>query len=204
MITSYSQLLLKGYRGQLNGEAGMCVDFIGKGTKQMRELLADLLSFTQVGAGNGQLEHELVDLNLIFQKVTQSLTAAIDESAAIVTSEDLPQVEGEAAHFVQLLQNLISNAIKYHGDSPPRVHVTAELVNGEWRFAVADNGIGIDPEYHQKIFGVFKRLHGKAISGTGMGLAICQRVIERYGGRIWVESQVDHGATFYFTLRARG
>jgi PAS domain S-box-containing protein len=204
MITSYSQLLLKGYRGQLNGEAGVCVDFIGKGTKQMRELLSDLLSFTEVGAANGQWEHELVDLNLIFQKVTQNLTAAIDESAAIVTSEDLPQVEGEAAHFVQLFQNLIGNAIKYHGESPPRVHVTAELVNGERRFSVADNGIGIDPEYHQKIFGVFKRLHGKAISGTGIGLAICQRVIERYGGRIWVESEVDHGATFHFTLGARG
>jgi PAS domain S-box-containing protein len=203
MITSYSQLLLKGYRGQLNTEASMCVDFIGKGTKQMRELLSDLLSFTEVGAANGPPEHELVNLNLILQRVTHSLKAAIDESAALVTCEDLPEVEGEPTHFVQLFQNLITNAIKYRGESSPRVHVTAELVNGEWLFAVADNGIGIDPEYHQKVFGVFKRLHGKAISGTGIGLAICQRVIERYGGRIWVESQVDHGATFYFTLRAR-
>jgi signal transduction histidine kinase len=104
--------------------------------------------------------------------------------------------------FVQLLQNLISNAIKYHGAAPPRVHISAEQCQNEWRFAVADNGIGIEPEYHQTIFGVFKRLHGASVPGTGMGLAICQRVVERSGGRIWLESQPGEGTTFYFTLPA--
>jgi signal transduction histidine kinase len=118
----------------------------------------------------------------------------------MVTSGDLPLVLGQDARFVQLFQNLIGNGIKYRAELPPRIHVSAAQRNGEWCFAVADNGIGIEPEYHQMIFGVFKRLHGKAIPGTEIGLAICQRVVERYGGRIWVESQVGHGTTVYFTL----
>ena len=203
MLTSYSQLLVKGYRGQLDGEAAVCVDFITKGARQMRELLADLLSFTEAGAERGEAT-ERIDLNTILEKVKQNLKQAIEECGAVVTSGDLPTVHGQDARFVQLFQNLIGNAIKYCGEPPPRIHVSAEQRNGEWRFAVADNGIGIAPEYHQAIFGVFKRLHGKAIPGTGIGLAICHRVVERYGGRIWVESQVDQGATFYFTLPMSG
>ena len=111
---------------------------------------------------------------------------------------------GHRAHFVQLVQNLISNAIKYRAQRPPRIHISAEWKEGHWVLAVADNGIGIAPEHHQKIFGVFKRLHGKNVPGTGIGLAICQRVVERYKGRIWVESQPDQGATFYFTLPGQG
>jgi PAS domain S-box-containing protein len=203
MITSYSQLLVKGYRGQLDGEPGVCVDFITKGTRHMRDLLADLLSYTETGADREEAD-ESIDLNTIFEKVKQNLKTAIEESSAVVTSGDLPTVRGHDARFVQLFQNLIGNAIKYRGETPPRIHVSAEQRNAEWCFAMADNGIGIEPEYYQTIFGVFKRLHGDAIPGTGIGLAICQRVVARYGGRIWVESQVGHGTTFYFTLPVSG
>ena len=199
MITSYSQLLLKGYRGQLEGDAKMCVEYITEGTQRMRELLADLLSFTALGA-DGRHEPELVDLNISFQKAIHNLKAAINETSAIVTSEDLPHVMGLQANFVQLFQNLIGNAIKYRSERSPVVHISAENRNSDWLLSVADNGIGIDSKHYQRIFGVFKRLHGRGIPGTGIGLAICQRVVEKYGGRIWVESQVGSGTTFYFTL----
>jgi len=199
MITSFSKLLLEGYRGQLDGEASTCIEFITQGTKRMRELLADLLAYTQV-SGDGQQAVELIDLNRVFQKALENCKTALEESKANVTSDRLPAVTGYEPHFLQLFQNLISNAIKYRGEAVPQVHCSAAIVDGVWRVGVADNGIGIAPEYHQKIFGVFKRLHGKAIPGTGIGLAICQRAVERYGGRIWVESQVNRGATFYFTL----
>jgi PAS domain S-box-containing protein len=201
MITSYSQLLLKGYRGQLDGEAATCVAFITEGTQRMRELLADLLAYTQL-TGAGQEMVAFVDLNGVFHATLENCQAAIVEAAARVTSERLPTVQGYEPHFVQLFQNLISNALRYRSEHPPRIHVSAVLQNGAWRIGVKDNGMGIAPEYHQQIFGVFKRLHGKTIPGTGIGLAICQRVVERYGGQIWVESQVDQGATFYFTLPA--
>ena len=199
MITSYSQLLVKGYQGQLDGEAAVCVEFITKGAKHMRDLLADLLSFTEAGEEREEAD-EPIDLNVIFEKVTENLKTAIEESSAVVTCGDLPTVRGRDARFVQLFQNLIGNAIKYRGETPPRITVSAERRNDEWRFAVSDNGIGIEPQYYQTIFGVFKRLHGNTVPGTGIGLAICQRVVARYRGRIWVESVVGRGATFYFTL----
>jgi PAS domain S-box-containing protein len=199
MITTYSQLLLKGYRGQLEGEAGLCVQFIADGSKRMRDLLADLLAYTQLTM-DGQESSEIADLSVVYEEALHNLKAAIEENAAVVTSDPLPVVPGREAHLIQLFQNLIGNSIKYRSDSPPRIHVAAETQDGRWRFAVSDNGIGIDPLYQQQIFGVFKRLHGKQIPGTGIGLAICQRVVERGGGRIWVESQPNRGATFYFTL----
>ncbi len=167
----------------------------------MRELLDDLLAYTQV-AGSGQELLRPINLNQVLRKVMENCKATIEETGAVVTGDDLPTVSGHEPHFVQLFQNLITNALKYRNDCPPRVHISAQEEHGMWRIAVADNGIGIEPEYHQQIFGMFKRLHGKAISGTGIGLAICQRVVQRYGGRIWVESQVNQGATFYFTLPA--
>jgi light-regulated signal transduction histidine kinase (bacteriophytochrome) len=125
---------------------------------------------------------------------------AIQESGAVVTSDALPTVPGHETRFIQLLQNLIGNGIKYRANRPPRIHVSAGKADNAWRISVADNGSGIDPQFHQKIFGVFKRLHGRNIPGTGMGLAICQRIVERYGGRIWVESALGEGSTFHFTL----
>jgi signal transduction histidine kinase len=199
MITNYSQLLVKGYRGQLDGEADVCVNFITKGAKHMRELLAALLSYTKVGEEQDEAD-EPIDLNLILSKVTDNLKTAIDESSAVVSWSDLPTVRGQDARFVQLFQNLISNAIKYRGEAAPQIAISAEHRNDEWCFAVSDNGIGIEPEFYQTIFGLFKRLHGSSVPGTGIGLAICQRVVARYRGRIWVESVMGRGTTFYFTL----
>jgi light-regulated signal transduction histidine kinase (bacteriophytochrome) len=203
MITAYSQLLVKGYQGSLEGEARVCLEFITKGAKQMRDLLMDLLSYAEAGVDRGK-PHELIDLNLILENVKQNLNVAIQESSAVIISQRLPEIEGQEAHFVQLFQNLISNAIKYRGEQALRILISAEQLDGGWRFAVADNGLGVAPKYHSQIFGVFKRLHGQTISGTGMGLAICQRVVERYNGRIWVESQPGEGAKFYFTIRGNG
>ena len=201
MITSYSQLLLKGYRGQLDQEASTCIEFITDGTRRMRGLLADLLAYTQVA--NDRQEHaNPIDLNHVLEIVLGNCKPATDDATAIITSDHLPVVHGQEPHFIQLLQNLISNGLKYRGSQPPRIHVSAERQDGMWRIAVKDNGMGIAPEYHKQIFGVFKRLHGKNISGTGIGLAICQRVVDRYGGKIWVESRENEGATFYFTLPA--
>jgi PAS domain S-box-containing protein len=199
MITSYSQLLINSYRGQLDGEAGVCVSFISRGTRRMRELLSDLLAYTHL-TGEDQVELELVDLNSVFQKALDNLKASIEESNAEIRSAQLPIVYGHGAHFLQLFQNLLGNAIKYRGDNALEVNVSSAKDGGNWRVSVSDNGIGIAPEYHDRIFGVFKRLHGKRIPGTGIGLAICQRVVERYGGRIWVESAANEGATFYFTV----
>jgi PAS domain S-box-containing protein len=201
MITSYSQLLLRGYRGNLDAEASVCVDFITEGTSRMRELLADLLAYTQLTAQEDEVL-EPVDLNLVLQQARENCQATIEETGAILTSDPLPCIRGYQPHFLQLLQNLVANALKYRSALPPRIHISAQQQNGNWRFGVADNGIGIDPRYHHKIFGVFKRLHDKSIPGTGIGLAICQRVIDRYGGRIWVESELGSGATFCFTLPA--
>jgi PAS domain S-box-containing protein len=199
MITIYAQMLVNGYRGQLDGEAALCVDYITDGTRRMRELLSDLLTYTAVDAQITD-EAESIDLNLLVEDVIKNMKVSVEESGAVVTSAPLPVISGHRAHFVQLFQNLVSNAIKYRSECPCRVHVSVEEQNGTRRFAVADNGIGIAPEYHENIFGVFKRLHGKVIPGTGIGLAICQRVVERYKGRIWVESAPDQGATFCFTL----
>src|ERR1700722_9748986 len=200
MITSYSQMLVKGYRGNLDEEAALCVKFITSGTQRMRELLADLLVYTQVNDAAGGTE--LVDLNQVLEKEIENLKTSIDESEALVTHDELPTVRGHEAHFLQIFQNLISNAVKYRTARPPRINIGAHRSEDAWLLSVADNGMGIDRAYHQSIFGVFRRLHGREMPGTGIGLAICQRAVERYGGRIWVDSQVDHGSIFYFTLPA--
>jgi light-regulated signal transduction histidine kinase (bacteriophytochrome) len=200
MITSYSQMLVNGYRGELEDEAALCVKFIAEGTQRMRDLLADLLVYTQVT--DADCGTELVDLNQVLEKEIENLKTLLDESKALVTHDELPTVRGHEAHFLQIFQNLISNAVKYRTARPPRIHIGARQSEDAWLFSVADNGIGIDPVYHQMIFGVFKRLHGRELPGTGIGLAICQRAVERYGGRIWVESQIGHGSIFYFTLPA--
>jgi len=199
MITAYSQLLIKSHAGEFTDEARTFVRNIADGTARMRELLSDLLAYTEI-RGRGDEPVELVDLNATLDDVRQDLKASIDESGALVTSDDLPAVRALRAHFQPLFQNLISNAIKYRSAHPPRIHVSVEAKDGGLCFSVSDNGMGIEPEYHRQIFEVFRRLHGRKIPGTGVGLAICQRIVERYGGRIWVESQPGAGAKFCFTL----
>ena len=201
MITSYSQLLVREHRGALNEDAEKLVGYIGEGTKRMRELLSDLLAYTALSAEQ-EVSADLIDLNAVLKKVLENLKPAIRDSGASIRVNSLPRVRGAEVHFVQIFQNLIGNAIKYRGAAPPAINVSAGMLNGEWRFEISDNGMGIAPEYHEKIFGIFKRLHGKKIPGTGVGLAICKRVVERQGGRIWVESEAGQGAKFYFTLPA--
>jgi PAS domain S-box-containing protein len=200
MISSYSQLLVSGYQGDLSGEAALCVKFITEGTHRMRELLADLLAYTQVNGSHDAVESASVDLGRVFSITLQNCKTAIEEADAIVTSDPLPTVSGYEPHFIQLMQNLIGNSLKYRSSEQPRIHVSAKREGREWKLGVSDNGIGIEPEYHHSIFGVFKRLHGKEIPGTGIGLAICQRVVMRYGGRIWVQSMPNEGTTIYWTL----
>jgi PAS domain S-box-containing protein len=199
MVTTYVQLLARSLPPQLDGEPKVFIQNVLDGSMRMRGLLADLLSYSEIG-GEPIEPIGPVDLNSVLCTVLQNLEVAIQESGASIESERLPVVSGYAGHFVQLFQNLVGNAIKYRADNAPRIRITCRDEGREFQFAVTDNGIGIDPEYHGKIFGVFKRLHGKKIPGTGIGLAICQRVVERYGGRIRVESQVGKGATFFFTL----
>ena len=199
MVTTYSQLLIRSYAKNLQGDASGFVDNIVEGTRRMRTLLADLLAYTAINAA-GDEPLQRVDLNAVLENAKNNLKAAIAESGAVITSDPLPSIRGHEGHFVSLLQNLIGNAIKYRSNEAPRVHLAVQHENGDVKVEVSDNGIGIAPEYHQKIFVPFKRLHGRKIPGSGIGLAICQRIVERYGGRIWVESQEGAGSKFIFTL----
>jgi light-regulated signal transduction histidine kinase (bacteriophytochrome) len=199
MVTIYSQLLVR-QCGAVNDALITYRDYIVAGTTRMRELIADLLSYVEITTAPSQLKS--VDLNVTIEKVRENLRMVIEETGTVVTSDALPVISGHEAHMTSLFQNLISNAVKYRSEEPPKIHISAEPVDLMYQFEVADNGIGIAPEYHGQIFLAFKRLHGKSIQGTGIGLAICQRIVERYGGRIWVESELGKGAAFRFTLPA--
>jgi len=201
MITIYSQLLVRSYAGALDTQASAFLNNIETGTKRMRELLADLLAYAEIGARLDE-PAQPVDMNLVVQKVRDNLAFVVNESHATITVGPLPTICGFESHFVPLFQNLVGNAIKYRSHQPPHIEIVAVFTNEQIKICVSDNGIGIAPEYHSKIFVAFKRLHGKNIPGTGIGLAICQRVVERYGGSIWVESELGHGSNFVFTLPA--
>jgi PAS domain S-box-containing protein len=199
MISIYSQLLARNHSDSTSGDPAMFLENIVEGAARMRALLGDLQTYTHLGASaNGMAE--AVDLNDVLSDVRRNLDGLVGNTAAEVTADPLPAVPIHPAHATSLLQNLIVNAITYRSDQPPRIHISATAADGEYRFAVADNDIGIDPEYHAQIFELFKRLHSGRIPGTGVGLAICKRVVEQYGGRIWVESAEGEGATFFFTI----
>jgi len=199
MITSYSQLLERRYRDRLDGDALEFIDYVVDGAKRMQELINDLLAYSRVGT-RGR-EFESVDVEAVYKRVLGNLQLAIEEQHAEVSHDPLPMVQGDGLQLVQLFQNLIANAIKFHGDAQPKVHVSVESGNDEATFCVHDEGIGIEPQYVERIFQVFQRLHGKGrYPGTGIGLAICKKIVERHGGRIWVESQPGQGSKFYFTL----
>ena len=200
-VSLYSEVLRKRYEGQLDAEADQFISFIVNGARRMELLLKNLLEYSQAGSMEGPAEP--VNCDAVMRKVLLNLQAAIEENGASITWNGLPTVQAHEIRLVQLLQNLVGNAIKYRGGEPPKIHVAAECGNADWRFSVEDNGIGIKPEYAQQVFGIFKRLHGQSYPGTGIGLAICQRIVERYGGRIWVESTPGAGSRFYFTLPLR-
>ena len=198
-VAVYSEIVEKRYHDRLDAEGLQFLGFLKEGGRRLATLVNDLLAYTR--AGVGEIPDRPVDSAAVLQHTLASLAEAIRESGAVVTYENLPEVYMGESHLHQVLQNLIGNALKYRDSKPPRIHVSAVGRGASWCFAVADNGIGIEPQFKEKIFGVFKRLHhDRSYSGTGIGLAICQRVVERYGGKIWVESEPGQGSTFYFTV----
>jgi len=198
MVVNFTELLAQEYRGKLGLEADQYIEYSVEGARRMEALMKALLTYWETTAP-GHTETP-IDCNVALEKTVRNLQAAIAESNATITSDLLPTVLAEEAMLMQLFQNLIANSIKYRDGKPPRVHISAEDGGTAWLFSVRDNGIGIDPQYLERIFGIFKRLHGKEIPGTGIGLALCKKIVERRGGRIWVESELGSGATFKFTI----
>jgi PAS domain S-box-containing protein len=203
-ITIYGQLLDRRYSGFLDADGRQFLKYMVDGAQQMSLLLDGLLAYTEIAGETGKAAGS-VDAGAVLQRVLERLRGLIDETAASVTHGPLPTVAARETHLQQLLQNLVSNSLRFRSAGrPPRVHVSAERSGSDWRFSVEDNGIGIAPEYHARVFGIFKRLHARTgeYPGTGIGLALCKKIVERYGGRIWVDSASGQGATVYFTLPA--
>jgi PAS domain S-box-containing protein len=200
MVASYTQLLAKRYQGRLDGDADEFIAYAVDGCNRMQGLIQDLLAYSRSGT-DGKALREISGENAL-KEALGSLQASIQESGAVVTHDLLPTITTDDAQLALVFQNLVGNAIKYHGSEVPHVHVSAAENGGnEWIFSVRDNGMGIDPQYFERIFVLFQRLHGRAeFEGTGIGLAICKKILERLGGRIWVESQLEKGSTFYFAL----
>jgi PAS domain S-box-containing protein len=198
-VSGYCQLLQRRYQGRLDARAEEYIAEAVSGASRMQALIEGLLAYSRVGRrGNPFVS---TDAETAFVRAVANLEAAMTEGNAIVTHDPLPTVTADPTQLTQLFQNLIGNAIKYRGDQPPRVHVFAERRENEWLFFVRDNGIGIAPKYQQRIFAIFQRLHTRGeYPGTGIGLAICQRIVERHGGRIGVESAPGRGSTFFFSL----
>ena len=201
MVSNYCQLLARRYKGQLGKDADDFIGFAVDGARRMQSLIDDLLAYSRVGFKPAELKP--VDMNEVFETAARNLEIAIQESQAEVTKGQLPTIMADFKQMVQVIQNLVANAIKFQSDRRPAVTLTAFRKENHWLFAVTDNGIGIDPTFSDKIFVIFQRLHGKShYPGTGIGLAICKKIIERQGGAIWVESEPGKGSTFYFTIPA--
>jgi PAS domain S-box-containing protein len=204
MVASYTQLLAKRYRGQLDSDADEFIAYAVDGCNRMQQMIRDLLTYSS--AGTGAMDPQTISSELALDVALANLRVAMEESGALVTRDSLPTVTTDDTQLTQVFQNLIGNAIKYRGSAVPRIHVSARTGGRRERiFSVRDNGIGMDPQYFDKIFVLFQRLHGRGeFAGTGIGLSICKKILERLGGRIWVESQLDQGSTFHFALPDEG
>lgn len=202
MVSGYSQLLKRRYADQLDAEAQEFLDFAVGGVKHMQSLIQDLLAFSRLSTHGKPFAH--VDLSDVMEQVKTNLQVTIQEAAARIDVGALPTVRGDRTQLIQLLQNLTSNALKFRRlDASPRLRLAAIRDGAFWQLSLSDNGIGIEPEYRERIFVIFQRLHTReTYPGTGIGLAICKKVVERHGGRIWIESTVDLGTTFFFTFPA--
>jgi len=202
MVASYTQLLAQRYKGRLDSDADEFIAFAVDGCNRMQGLIQDLLSYSRAGANAEPLRE--ISCEGALEKTLRNLRPTIQDSGATVTHDSLPTIMTDETQLIQVFQNLIANAIKYHGAEPPLVHVSATRNSGnEWVFSVRDNGMGMEPQYFERIFILFQRLHGqKEFAGTGIGLAMCKKIVDRLGGRIWVESQPAKGSTFYFALPA--
>lgn len=199
MVSSYVQILAEDYSGRLDQNAERFIGYVVDGATRMKVLIDDLLTFSRVGTQGRPFD--AADCNYIIEQVLADQAPAIDSSGAMVTHGQLPTVSGDATQLAQLLQNLVSNALKYRRDVAPRVHVDVETGKEAWVFSVRDNGIGVAPHHYDRIFQMFQRLHHRnEYPGTGIGLAVCHKIVERHGGRIWLESELGEGSTFYFTI----
>jgi signal transduction histidine kinase len=198
MVTSYVQLLEKRYKNKLDQDADDFIYFAVDGAKRMQNLINDLLAYSRVDSRTKPFQP--VNMENALRVAVNNLSVAINENEAVITNGPLPTVMADEGQIIQVFQNLLSNAVKFHGSQPPKVHVSALKKAGEWIFAVQDNGIGIEPQYFERIFEIFQRLHGHEYPGTGAGLSIAMRIVERHGGRIWLESRPGIGSTFYFSI----
>ncbi len=202
MVTSFTKLLEQRYSGQLDADADQIINFAVDGATRMQVLIEDLLTYSRVGTRGKAFEP--TDCEAVFETALSNLGLLVKENSASVKKSPLPTVIADGRQLVQLFQNLIGNAIKYRSEQPPEIYVGAEYQASRWLFWVWDNGIGIDPKHAEKIFRVFQRLHSRQqYPGTGIGLAICQKIVERHGGHIWVKSEPGNGSTFYFTIPNR-
>jgi signal transduction histidine kinase len=201
MVAIYTQLLAERYQGKLDQNADKYIHYVVDGALRMQTLVQDLLAFSRVG--RQEVEYRTIDGRAVVETALQNLRAAIQDSGARIECAQLPTLVADSSQLAQLFQNLIGNAIKFHGAEPPLIRITAEKKDKDkdWLFSVVDNGIGIAPEHAEVVFAIFKRLHTRAeYPGSGIGLAICKKIVEQHGGRIWVESQPGRGAAFRFTL----
>jgi len=201
MVATYTQLLAEKYRGKLDANADRYIAYASEGAVRLQTLIQDLLAFSRIGHGNTPGSD--VDSNRAVEAALGNLKDTIAETGAVIRCERLPQVLAEPSQLAQVFQNLISNAIKFRTEQKPMVSVQAKRAGRHWEFSVSDNGIGIASEHQETIFVIFRRLHTRSeFPGNGIGLAICRRIVERLGGRIWVESRPGEGSTFKFTLPA--
>lgn len=201
MIASYLQLIESRYKGKLDKDADEFIAFSVDGAARLQDMITGLLSYSSVGTKRKPFDD--VNCSEVLGHVISNLKVAIEESGALVTSDRLPVIKADGGQLVQVFQNLISNAIKFRGADLPRIHVSAEQKETEWVFSVRDSGIGIAPEYKNRIFKIFQRLHGREYPGVGIGLSICRRIVESHGGRIWFESEYGKGTTFYYAIPKR-
>ncbi|MBL7216216.1 MAG: hypothetical protein ISS62_00855, partial [Desulfobacteraceae bacterium] len=203
MVNSYLQLLEQRYKGKLDADADDFIHFAVDGAQRMKALIESLLHYSRVTTAGKPPKP--VDTEALLKTIIQNMEVIISEKKAAITHDPLPAVTADEVQLGQVLQNLIGNAFKFSGEEPPRVHIASEHTDGGILFSVSDNGIGIDPDFKERVFEIFQRLHGREeYPGTGIGLAICKRIVERHGGRIWVESEKGKGATFYFTIGGKG
>ena len=201
MVASYTQLLAEHYKGSLDEKTQRYIRYTIDGAKRMQELVKDLLAYARVDS-QGKTP-TLIKSEDVMKNVLDSLKIAIEESHAEIIRDELPAVYADNMQLAQLFQNLIGNALKFHGECPPHIRIGAERNGDKWIFRVADNGIGIDMQYAERVFQMFQRLHERGrYDGSGIGLAIAKKIVERHGGRIWFESKLEKGTTFYFTMPA--
>lgn len=201
MITSYTQLIARRYRGRLDSDADEFIDFVVDGATRMSALIRDVLDFSRVGSSPPELTWTACEQ--VLERALANLRGVVGETGALVTHGPLPTVLADAAQFVQLFQNLIDNGVKFCLEKPPRVHIAAQPADGGWTFTFRDNGIGVSSAHHARIFQVFQQLHSRAYPGTGIGLATCKKIVDRHGGHLWVECDPGSGSTFSFTLPDR-